>query len=55
VTYPTGSVKQNPSDLSVAVRTAGAEDSPNAWGVMTVDRGGHFSPAADVADWPDLP
>ncbi len=53
MSYPTGSVKQNPADLSVAVRTAHA-DEDLSWGVMTLNHGGHYCGDDDVADWPDL-
>lgn len=52
MTYTTGSVKQDLTTKAVAVRTLGAEDGPLAWGVMTVDQGGHYATDADVADWP---
>ena len=52
--YPTGSLKRNPDTLAVALRTAFAEDSELAWGVMAVGHGAHFAGTAEVADWPDV-
>jgi hypothetical protein len=53
--YGTGSVKRDPASLAVAVRTNIPDpDSAHDWGVMTVDRGGHYSPWDDVASWDDL-
>jgi hypothetical protein len=53
--YPTGSVKQDPASLAVAVRTNIPDpDSAHDWGVMTVDRGGHYSGYDDVVNWPDI-
>lgn len=55
MTYPTGAVKHDPTTKAVAVRTLGAQDGPLAWGVMTVDHGGHYATDTDVADWLDVP
>ena len=52
--YPTGSLVRNADTLAVALRTAFAEDSQLAWGVMTVGHGGHFAGPAEVADWLDV-
>ena len=51
---PTGSPQRNGDTLAVALRTAFAEDSELAWGVMTVGHGGHFAGPAEVADWLDV-
>jgi hypothetical protein len=54
--YVTGSVKQDPVTLAVAVRTL-IPDSPyeaHAWGVMTTDRGGHYADWDEVQNWTDL-
>lgn len=56
MTYPTGSVKQNPDYMSVAVRTnipdpKGLKD----WCVATVDRGGHYATEDQLAGWVDVP
>jgi len=53
--YTTGWVRQDPVSLAVAVRTTIPDpDSLHDWGVMTVDRGGHYSGWDDVAGWTDL-
>ena len=53
--YVTGSVKHDPVSLSVAVRTNIPDpDSAHDWGVMTVDRGGHYAGYDEVQNWPDL-
>jgi hypothetical protein len=58
--YTTGSVKQDPVTLAVAVRTNIPTNLPSdpyeghAWGVMTVDQGGHFAGWDDVSNWTDL-
>jgi hypothetical protein len=52
--YVTGSVKQSPDDLSVAVRTNILDpDGLKDWGVMTIDRGGHYASYDEVAGWTD--
>lgn len=50
--YPIGSVKQNTETKAVAVCTG--RGGAWAWGVMTIDNGGHHGPDSEVADWPDL-
>ena len=53
--YTTGSVKQDPVSLAVAVRTNIPDPYlGHAWAVMTVDRGGHFAAWEDVQYWDDL-
>lgn len=53
--YTTGSVKQDPATLAVAVRTNIPDPyEGHAWGVMTVDRGGHFATWEEVQNWTDL-
>jgi hypothetical protein len=53
--YGTGSVKHDPSSLAVAVRTNIPDpDSAYDWGVMTVDRGGHYAGWDDISGWNDL-
>lgn len=41
---------------AVAIKRDLPEDSPMLWGVMTIDNGGHYGPASEVADdeiWED--
>lgn len=53
--YVTGSVKQDPTTLSVAVRTNIPDPYlGHAWGVMTVDRGGHYAAWEEVQNWDDI-
>ena len=53
--YATGAVKRDPDSLAVAVRTNIPDpDSTHDWGVMTVDRGGHYAAYDEVAAWIDL-
>jgi len=53
--YGVGSVKRDPASLAVAVHTNIPDpDSAHDWGVMTVDRGGHYSPWDDVTSWDDV-
>jgi hypothetical protein len=53
--YTTGSVKQDPTTLAVAVRTNIPDPyEDHAWGVMTIDRGGHYAGWDDVQNWTDL-
>lgn len=53
--YITGWVKQDPASLAVAVRTNIPDpESNHDWGVMTVDRGGHYAGWDEVAGWSDL-
>jgi len=51
--YVTGTVLQNPNDFSIAVRTSAPEDpyTGHAWGVMTIDRGGHYATWSEVKEW----
>jgi hypothetical protein len=52
--YATGWVKQDPNTLAVAVRTNIVEPSgAHDWGVMTVDRGGHYATWDEVGGWTD--
>jgi hypothetical protein len=52
--YATGAIKQDPDSLAVAVRTNIPDpDSDHDWGVMTVDRGGHYAGWDEVAGWAD--
>lgn len=52
--YATGWVKQDPVSLAVAVRTNIPDpESDHDWGVMTVDRGGHYAAWDEVAGWDD--
>jgi hypothetical protein len=54
-TYTTGWVKQDPNTLAVAVRTNIPDPlSDHDWGVMTVDRGGHYANWDAVSGWTDL-
>lgn len=53
--YAVGAVKQQPEGLAVAIRTNILD--PNGlkdWGIMTVDRGGHYGGYEEVANWTDL-
>ena len=53
--YSTGSIKQDPVSLAVAVRTNIPDPYlGHAWAVMTVDRGGHFAAWEDVQNWDDV-
>lgn len=47
-------IKYDPVTHMVATRTVYPEDGPAAWGVMTVDHGGHYYTSADVEGWPEL-
>jgi hypothetical protein len=40
--------------LAVAVRTVADASGDHAWGIMTIDRGGHMAKYETVADWPDI-
>lgn len=54
--YTTGKVKYDTSTGSVAVRTNIPDpDDLHDWGVMTVDRGGHYAGWDEVSSWIDLP
>jgi hypothetical protein len=51
----TGAVLYDPASQSVAVRTNIPDpDSLHDWGVMTVDRGGHYSGWDEVSGWTQL-
>jgi hypothetical protein len=53
--YSTGSIKQDPVSLAVAVRTNIPDPYlGHAWAVMTVDRGGHYAAWEDVQNWDDI-
>jgi hypothetical protein len=53
--YQIGAVKQDPSTLATATRTAIVDpDNAKDWGVMTVDRGGDFVPWDQVSGWKDM-
>ena len=53
--YAVGAVRQNELTLAVAVRTSIADpDGLKDWGVMTVDRGGHYAAWDEVANWRDM-
>lgn len=49
--YPARTVKQSESG-AVAVRRKTAAQDPMAWGVMTIDAGGHYASSAEVDEWP---
>lgn len=36
---------------AVAVRRNTSVDDPMAWGVMTIDAGGHYASSVEVDDW----
>lgn len=52
--YPVGAVKYNPVTKSSAIRTVWPKNAFNAWGVMTVDRGGYLADYNHVQTWPDV-
>jgi hypothetical protein len=53
--FTQGSVKQDPVSQAVAVRTNFPDPYfDHQWGVMTVDRGGHYSSYDEVESWTDL-
>lgn len=53
--FEQGWVKQDTTTLSVAVRTNFPDPYyDHQWGVMTVDRGGHYCGYSEVESWPDL-
>src|SRR3954471_14105845 len=55
VEYGTGSVKQDPETLAVAVRTNILDpDNRKDWGIMSIDRGGMHGNWDQVSSWPDL-
>jgi hypothetical protein len=50
--YATGAIKQDAETLAVAVRTNILDpDGLKDWGVMTVDRGGHYTSWEEVQNW----
>ena len=52
--YGVGALKQDPDTLAVAVRTNIPDPNGNHdWGVMTVDRGGHYASYDEVGSWTD--
>lgn len=50
-------IKVNHAENIVAIRTVFPVDSPNAWGCMTSDRGGHYMSDDDANQpgWVDVP
>jgi hypothetical protein len=53
--YTEGWAKQDPVSKSVAVRTNFPDPYyDHQWGVMTVDRGGHYSSYDEIENWEDL-
>jgi hypothetical protein len=53
--YTIGWVKQSTDDMSVAVRTNILDpDGSKDWGVMTIDRGGHYASWDEVQNWQDM-
>ena len=53
--YQTGDVKQDEESLAIAVRTNIIDpDGLKDWGVMTVDRGGHYASWEEVQNWRDM-
>jgi hypothetical protein len=54
--YTPGAIKVDAvSTKAVAIRTdIVTSNNFKDWGVMTVDRGGHYATWDDVAAWPDL-
>ena len=53
--FTTGWVRQDSTSQAVAVRTnIVTPDGLKDWGIMTVDRGGHFGPWSEVEAWTDL-
>ena len=54
-TFEEGAVKQDPESKAVAVRTNYPDPYfDHQWGVMTIDRGGHYSSFDEVESWPDM-
>lgn len=53
MTYSVGSIKRDPETMAVAVRTEHPDDD-KAWGIMTVDNGGHYCAHVAIADWADV-
>jgi hypothetical protein len=54
--YQPGAVKQDPDSQAVAVRTNIPDPNGNHdWGVMTIDRGGHYASYDEVGSWTDKP
>jgi hypothetical protein len=52
--YVTGAIKQDPDTLAVAIRTNIPDPvDMHDWGVMTVDRGGHYAGWDEVQNWTD--
>lgn len=53
--YQTGDVRQDPATFAVAVRTSIIDpDNTKDWGIMTVDRGGHYASWDEVSTWVDM-
>jgi hypothetical protein len=53
--FTEGWVKQDPESKAVAVRTNFIDPYfDHQWGVMTVDRGGHYASYDEVESWTDL-
>lgn len=53
--YVAGAIKQDPETLASAVRTNIIDpDFLKDWGVMTIDRGGHYASWAEVQNWHDM-
>jgi hypothetical protein len=52
--YLTGHLFQDPATLAVAVRTNIPDPYyDHEWGVMTVDRGGHYASWDEISGWTD--
>lgn len=53
--YATGAIKKQPEGLAVAIRTNILDpDGLKDWGIMTVDRGGHYGSYEEVENWADV-
>jgi len=53
--YAVGAIKKQPEGLAVAIRTNILDpDGLKDWGIMTVDRGGHYGGYEEVANWADI-
>lgn len=53
--YATGAARQHPDSFAVAVRTNIPDpDGLHDWGVMTIDRGGHYAGWDEVSTWVDM-
>ena len=52
--FGSGSIKQDPSSLAVAVRTHPAADEEREWIALTTQNGAFYASWDDVSEWLDL-